>query len=303
VWLDATRIGDRYLDNLPAPFRWALPLTSSGASLEKIPPHDGGFPALTEIVDIDATAGVDHDAYVHARNIVRGDGAVAIRTQLAGLTAEDADRALQAYWRGQLDWLTPDKVSWSYDERRQAVSLEATGAGNPGWEDFEDKRHSLTIPHAGFYPPTPLRRPKDQDQTAPWLVDFPHFRCSATTIHLPKPGGKFVWSLYAEPMNRRLGGFLYWRNSGLSGNIVRTVMSTHTYEPEATPAEAQIVNRAIPNFNNNMSSISEETTTDSMKRVSSKLPFDDMVDWLNAPTPCSPPPEPSIWVLDASSAP
>lgn len=298
VWLDATRVGDRHLDNLPSPYRWALPLNASGAALEKIPPHDGGFPDLIEIVDVDATAGIDHDAHARLRNILRGDEAFAIRTQLASLTAEDADRALKTYWRGQADWVTPDKVSWSYDERRHAVSLELVGDGNPGWKDYAEKGHSLTITHAGFYAPDPLRRPKNQDQAAPWLVDFPHFRCSATTIHLPKAGGKFGWSLYAEPMNEWLGGFIYWRNSGLSGNIVRTVMSTHTYEPEATPAEAEIVNSAIPNFNNNMSSISEELPANIIKTVSSTLPFDDSVDWLNAPTPCSPAPEPSVWVLD-----
>lgn len=288
VWLDATRVGDRHLDNLPSPYRWALPLNTWGVGLQRIPPHDGGFPALTEIVDIDATAGVDHDAHVHFRKIVRGEEAFAIRTRLAAMTPDDTDRALKAYWRNEADWVTPDKVSWAYDERRQAVSLELAGDGDPGWKGDATKGHSLTIPHAGFYPPDVLRRPKDQDQAAPWLVAFPRFRCSATTIHLPKAGGKFGWSLYAEPMNRRLGGFLYWRNSGLSGNIVRNVMSTHSYEPETTPQEAEVVNRAIPNFNNDMSNIAEEPPANIIKGVSSKLPFDDGVDWLNAPTPCSP---------------
>lgn len=289
VWLDPTRVGDRYLDNLPAPYRWALPLTPSGTGLENIPPRDGGFPSLIDIAEIDATSGVDHDAHVRFRNILRGDEAIAIRAQLAGMTAEDADRTLKAYWRSQVDWVTPDKVSWSYDERRQAVSLELTGDGDPGWTGDARQGHTLTILGAGFYRPDPLRRPKDQDQTAPWRVNFPRFRCWATTIRLPKAGGGFGWSLYAEPMNQRLGGVLYWRRSGFSGNVVRTVMSSHTYEPEVAPDEAAIVNRAIPNFNNNMSNVAEETPANIIRGVSSKLPFDDDVDWLAAPAPCSPP--------------
>ncbi len=289
LWLDGTRGGDRYLDNLPAPFRWALPLTAAGASLEKIPPREDAFPALIEITDIDATAGADHDAHVRLRNIIRGDEAFVIRTQLAAMTADDADRALKGYWRSQADWVTPDKVSWSYDERRRALSLEFAGDGNPGWKGDAKRGHNLAIAHAGFFPPDPLRRPKDQDQSAPWLVDYPHSRCSATTIHLPKAGSGLGWSLYAEPMNVRLGGWLYWRNSGFNGTIVRTVMSTHTYEAEAKVEEAEVVNRAIPNFNNNMSSISEEPPRQVIRGVSSKLPFGDDVDWLNAPAPCSPP--------------
>jgi hypothetical protein len=289
VWLDATRVGDRNLDNLPSPYRFALPLNNSGATLEKIQPHDDRFPSITGIEDIDATAGVDHDAKVHLRNIVRGDEAFTIRTQLAGMTADDADRALKTYWRSQVDWITPAKVSWSYDERRQALSLELDGEGNPGWKGDAEKGHSLIIDGAGFYPPDPLRRPKDQDQSAPWAIAYPRFRCWATTIHLPKANSKFGWSLYAEPMNQRLGGFLYWRNSGLNGNILRTIMSTHSYEPEVTPEEAQIVNRAIPNFNNNMSNVAEETTDNIITGVSKTLPFDDGVDWLNAPNPCFPP--------------
>lgn len=90
-------------------------------------------------------------------------------------------------------------------------------------------------------------------------------------------------------MNQRLGGILYWRNSGISGNVVRTVMSRHSYEPEATPEEARLLNQSIATFNNNMSSIAEESPENVVTGVSTELPFDDKVDWVNAPSPCSPP--------------
>ncbi len=96
VWLDPTRSGDRYLQNLPSPYRWALPLVASGAALESIAPHDDGLPALISDVDIDASAGFDQDAHVHMFNILHGDQAFAIQAQLAGMTADDADRALKA---------------------------------------------------------------------------------------------------------------------------------------------------------------------------------------------------------------
>jgi hypothetical protein len=133
-----------------------------------------------------------------------------------------------------------------------------------------------------------LRRPSEQDQSAPWFINFPRWRCWATTIRLPSTASKFAWSLFADGMNRRLGGTLYWRASGMNGNVVRTVMSSHNYEPEATPEEAAIVNRAIPNFNNHMSSISESVTASAVRTASQQMPFRDDEDWLNAPRPCSP---------------
>ena len=290
VWLDGARLGDRYLDNLPSPYRWALPLNAQGADLEKIPARDRGYPLITELVDIDATAGLDQDARVSLKTIVRGDEAFVVRTKVAGLSAEDADRALKSYWRQQIDWLPPDKVSWSYDERPMALTLSAVGRGNPGWKGDAAQGRDLGIPHAGFFPPDPLRRPLDQDQSAGWTNDFPRFRCSATTVRLPRPGGGFAWSLYADPMNRRLGGVTYWRASSLDANVVRAVMSTHSYEPEVSPEEAKVVNAAIPGFNNNQSSISEEKSAGGPTRQkASRPPFDDTIDWLAAPTPCSPP--------------
>jgi len=285
LWLDGTRHGDAYLDNLPSPYRWALPLTGQGSDLEHIEPRDVAFPILTAVMDIDATAGVDQDARITAKHILRGDEAVAIQTQLTGLSAEDADRTVKSYWRQQLDWATPDKAGWSFDKRRMALTLDFTGRGNPGWTGNASDGHSLTISGAGFYKPDILRRPSDQDQSAGWVVEFPRFRCWATTIRLPKAGNRLAWSLYAEPMNKRLGGVAYWRTSGFSGNIVRTVMSSHTYEPEATPLEAAALNREIPNFNNNMSSVTEQSPS-SVAKTSTTLPFGDTTDWLNAPAPC-----------------
>lgn len=287
-WLDGTRLGDRSLDTLPTPFRWALPITEKGTELERIAPHDTDFPMFTSIADIDQSKGVDKDARVLLRNIVRGDEAFAIRTSLAGLSKDDADRVLKTYWGTQASWVTPDRVSWSYDERRMAVALSITGTGNPGWKGNAKKGHRLDIIGAGFYAPDPLRRPQEQDQTAPWNVPYPLYRCWATTIRLPEPGSKFAWSLSADPMYRKLGGFTYWRASGHNGAIVRTVMSKRAYEAEASQREAAIVNKAIPTFNNNMSQVSEELISERSAGNKQVLPFDDNVDWLNQPIPCSP---------------
>ncbi|MBU6267985.1 MAG: transglutaminase family protein [Sphingomonadales bacterium] len=286
AWLDATRMGDRFLDNLPVPFRWALPLAAPEPKLERIEPRDTGFPTLVGLVDIDATAGLEQDAQITASNIIRGDEAFLIRTQLSSLPGQDADRALKRYWQKQFDWALADKVNWAYDERRMAITLSMVGRGNPGWTGNDTEGHRLAIFGAGFYAPDSRRRPLEQDQSANWALEFPGFRCWATTVHLPKPGGFRKWSLYAEPMNERLGGVDYWRASGMNGSIVRTVMSRRSIKPELTPQEVQAVNRAIPNFNNDQSNIAEVSPA-SVLKSSQVLPFADGVDWINAPRPCN----------------
>ena len=269
------------------PFRWALPITRDGASLERIAPRDTGLPQFTGIAEIDQRQGTNRDAHVSLRNILRGDEAFVIKSHLAGLSKDDADRALKVYWKGQASWATPDKVSWSYDEVRMAITLGLEGTGNPGWKGNATQGHYLDIMGAGFYQHDPLRRPRDQDQTAPWSVQYPRFRCWATTIRLPSPASGSAWTLSADPMYRKLGGFLYWRASGQSGTVVRTVMSTRSYEAEVPPREAAIVNKAIPTFNDNMSRVSE-IAGQGTAVTAQTLPFDDKVDWLARPAPCSP---------------
>jgi len=164
------------------------------------------------------------------------------------------------------------------------------GKGKPVWSGDDKQGHSLTIMGAGFYPPDIRRRAPEQDQAVPWLnADFPRFRCWATTIRLPISSPKWHWTLFADPVDVRLGGTSYWRASGMNGNIVRTVMSRNVYQQEFSSAEARIVNDAIPTFNNKQSSIYQETGKPSTPAKRSILPFGDSEDWVGSAAACSAP--------------
>jgi hypothetical protein len=292
-WLDGTRLGDRYLDMLPAPsFRWALALRTAGSELEKIAPVPFKRPQYIGFVDIDASAGFDRPAKVKARNVLRDDEAFATRTQLAGMSAQDADRAVRDYWREEMGWVEADKVAWSYDERRTTLQLSVEGEGKPGWKGDATSGRRLDIPGAGFFPPDLRRRPKEQDQTAPWATNFPRFKCTAATIRLPTADAGMRWMLYAEPMDRSLAGTAYWRASGMKADIVRTVLSTRIDRPEIGADEARQANDAIPGFNNNISNVYEEKAQGKVKPDPAReiLPFGDAVDWATGnPPACSAP--------------
>lgn len=285
-WLDGTRLGDRYLDMLPAPgFAWTLPIRQDGGNLEAVPPTAFSRPQYIGVMDLDASGGFDRPAKVSLQYIMRGDEAFSLRSNLAALSAEDTQRALRSYWRQQENWVEPDSVDWRYDERRKTIRLSVSGTARPDWSGNDKDGHSLTIWGAGFSPPDTLRRPREQDASAPWLTDFPRFRCWASTIHLPKPSGRWTWSYEADAMNRNIGGVMYWRQAGMRGNVVRTVMSRSVELPEITAEQAKVQNDAIPGFNNNMSSVFETDVAPS-KPSARGLPFADGVDWVEDDRAC-----------------
>jgi len=289
-WLDGTRLGDRYLDRLPAPsFRWALALRQSGGDLEPVTPQALDRPEFVGFVDIDASAGVDKPAKIKAQHIMRQDDAYAIRLQLSAVAAEDADRSLRNYWRQQMNWVEADAVSWQYDERNATLLLTLSGEGKPEWKGDAKEGHRLTLIGAGFFAPDQRRRAKEQDQTAPWATEFPRFKCWATTIRLPVAAPGRRWDYYADPMHLSMGGRAYWRASGLKGNILRTVMSSRVYLPEISATEAREVNDRIPGFNNNMSSVFEEDRASGGKATTDPLPFADDMDWTGDDSVCAAP--------------
>lgn len=284
-WLDGTRLGDRYLDMLPTPgFEWALPISQEGGDLEPVQQTAFVRPQYVGVMDMDASAGFDRPAKVSMQYIFRGDEAFALRTNLIALSREDAERALRSYWRQQENWVEADQVDWRYEERRKTISLSVTGTARPDWSGNNKEGRSLTIWGAGFIPPDTLRRPREQDASAPWLTDFPRFRCWASTIRVPKAGAGRTWSYDADAMNRKIGGVVYWRKSGMRGDVIRTVMSRSVEIPEITADEAKAQNEAIAGFNNNMSSVFEADSP-STQSVGA-LPFGDGVDWATDDSAC-----------------
>jgi hypothetical protein len=287
-WLDGTRLGDRHLDMLPPPaFEWGLPLSARGSELVKAEPETSRYPETISVVDIDATGGFSKDATWTVKNVLHGDAATAINTTLASVSPVDADRAVKSYFRQSMSDVEPEQVSWHYDERHAAIVLGMKGTGKVDWDGDGHDGHSLTLIGAGFYAPSKMERPKDQDQSAAWSVTYPKFRCYATTVHLPPPTAGFHWTYSSKPVDRRLAGVIYWRQAGLQNNVVRTVMSSQSFARELSASEAAQANQEIPTFDNNMSSVEETSSADAQRAA--PLPFTDEPDWLANPAVCSPP--------------
>jgi hypothetical protein len=291
-WLDGTRQGDRDIARQrPVPYRWVLPLRQEGAGLEAVAAGVPRQPDLVEYIDIDQRAGIDKPAKIVARNILRGDETYQLRVQLAGMTAQDADRAVQTYWRQQAGWVDVDKVGWRYDEAHAALVLTLEGTGRTEWKGSDEDGWSHYLFGAGFYAPDNRKRPRDQDQAAPYAINFPRFRCYATVLRLPRPTGDWHWNVAGKRVNRTLGGVAYWRGISLIDNVVRSVQSSHSLVPEISAAEANILNAAIPGFNTSMTRVDQDSSLQAdVGRPEPMLAKGDEIDWLDDATPCDGPP-------------
>ena len=288
-WLDGTRLGDGNLALLPPPpSRWALSLREKGGPLEPIAAVPGPAPQSVLAMDIDASAGFAATARVKATQVIRGDEAFVLRTQLAALAPADADRQLQAFWKGSADWLTPEAAAWRVSPQDGALVLTVVGTGKTDWEDYDKGKRSLDIAGAGFTPPDEFKRPKDQDQEAPWAVEFPRYRCWATTIHLPPAGAGLAWGYRSAAVDRRFAGAGYYRAALLRGGVMRTVMSRRAVVREITAGEAGRVNVDLPKFDNNISQVFEVTRTPAAEvTVSAAAAFLlAPIDWAAPDAPC-----------------
>lgn len=262
-WLDGTRLGDRRLAALPRPsFRWALPLRAEAVDLETVSAEAPDLPQSIMVEDVDASAGFGVPAKVSAEQVLRGDDMLQLRTQLSSLPHEDAERAVKAYWRRELSWAEPTTAAWRYDELQKLMVLSMSGEGKLGWEGDDQDGRSLDIDGAGFTPPSEFHRPKEQDQDAPWLTDFPAYKCWVTSIKLPPETAKWRWDYAAGPVNTHLGGIAYWRVASLQGGVMRTIMSKKTYLAEISAAEARDVNQRLPSFDNNISRVFQSKATE-----------------------------------------
>jgi tetratricopeptide (TPR) repeat protein len=197
----------------------------------------------------------------------------AVRAQLAALSPEDAQRAVKALFHTSNGWADADTGAWRYDESQQALILTATGTGKPGWEGDAKDGRTLDIADAGFTPPDRLHRPKEQDQTAPWLTRFPRFRRWTTIVRLPPPDPGKHWDYTAKSVDTRLGGVAYWRQAQLSHGIMRTTMSIRTYLPEISSAQAKEIEDRLPTFDNKVSRVLE-VAGDAPSTTSMDLPPD-----------------------------
>ncbi|MDE2487896.1 MAG: DUF3857 domain-containing protein [Alphaproteobacteria bacterium] len=237
-WLDGTRMGDTQLAALEIyPYGWDLPVRAHGAELE----HQDR-PALSRASDdvtmqVDASAGLDVPAKVHVDMLIRGDLAYAGQQLLAALPPQQATQVLKDDFAKQYDWLQASKVAWSYDPAHRTLLETVDAAGRMDWQADTEGRpiHWFEVEDGQFGRLKPIRRPKEQDQSAPYARSFPFYNRWATTVTLPK-GVDF--GIDAPDIRVQWGGYELERRTRIVGRTVVMYRSGRGLTPQISAAEA-----------------------------------------------------------------
>lgn len=235
-WLDATRVGDRDLDDIPLPdYHWVLPMRPAGAQLEKVEARPFETPTFEIVERFDASAGLDALAAAHVEQIVRGDAAIVLHAGLASAGRADAERTLREQWRQQIPWVEPKTVDYAYEDARHVLRLTMDGEAKMDWAHNSDVRE-FPVPDSTLGFNATFAREPGPYSDAPFAVAYPVFNRWTVQIRLPAKGAGFVLGGGAAPdIDKVIAGHRYVRHARIEGGVV-TMVAEEVSEAREFPA-------------------------------------------------------------------
>ena len=238
-WLDATRMGDRDLDDIPLPdFHWVLPLRPQEAQLEKVEPQPFDVPAYESLERLDASAGLDTPAPAHIEHINRGDAAVVWRVALEAVGRADAERSLKEQWRQQYSWIDPKTVDYAYDEARHLMRLTMDGVAKMDWTHNSDVRDfDIADSSLGFN--AAFKREPGPHADAPFAVNYPAYDKWTVQVILPRQGAGFRLAGAPAVVDQVVAGRRYQRSARIEQGVATAVAEELSLAPEFPSADAQ----------------------------------------------------------------
>ena len=231
-WLDGTRSGDTSLEGLRVPdFGWGLPIVAQGGALVRMRPAAFDAPTEAMNVRVDATAGIDAPAPIHAELVLRGDTAVSTHMAYSNLPAESRDSGLRAYWREQFDDAEITTTSEVFDPQTREVHLVMDGRLRMNWRNGNYRLDNVAVGYRADF-----TRDPGPDSDAPFVVPFPFYRSTSETIQLPA-GERFRLS-GGDEINQTVAGLVYTRRASLTGSVFTVEATEKSIAPEFPAAEA-----------------------------------------------------------------
>ncbi len=285
-WLDGTLppVAEPSLD--PAlPYRWTLPLTAEGSSIQRQAWLPAERPDEVTLFDIDARTGFDEPARITQTTIVRGITGLQQYAELSALTSGQLLNSVRQHWIGNT-WQTIEDARWRYDAGAQASILTVIGSGTVDWSSHGAGR-SLTLPGGGFNPPPRRVRPAEQDQDAPYYT-APSYSCHVTTVRLPEATQASHWS-FNTSFDTRIFARTHYRAFDLRDGAIRMVRGSRIEQQEIDAADVQRDNARIAAFDNSMASITYDPTRSTpLSAWNRRVPATDEIDWTADRVPCLP---------------
>lgn len=267
------------------PYRWILPLTPQGSSIERLPWSPPKRPDNITLFEIDSRAGFDKPAQISTTTIVRGLDGLRQQSQFSALTSSELLTGFRQQAAGNTSWQTIDEVKWHYDLKAQASVLTIKGTRNVDWEDYGKGAKALALPGGGFNLPNKRIRAADQNQNIPFL-NTSEYNCYVTTVRVPSTTNVDQWSSKSGFSNR-IFGRNYYRAFDFKGDAVRMVSGSRVELLEIDAATAKADNERIAKFDNSKGYIFYEPTSKNYG-VSNKvaIPTTSEIDWTAPEVPC-----------------
>jgi hypothetical protein len=274
-WLDGTLPPVAPPSATPVlPYRWTLPLTAQGGSIEHLEWRPPDRPDELSLHEIDARAGFDQPARITNTTITRGIKGLQQQVQLSGVTPGQLLNGIRQQAVGDT-WQTIDDVQWRYDEDAQASILTISGTGMVDWDG------------GGFSPPERRVRAADQDQNLPYYNE-PEFDCRVTTVRLPEATNPAHWS-FNSTFSTRLFGQHYYRAFEMRDGAISMIRGFRVEQPEIEAANAQRDNARIAGFDNSMAwAYYDPTGNRFATRNAGRVPATYEIDWTAGNVPCLP---------------
>jgi transglutaminase-like putative cysteine protease len=266
------------------PYRWVLPLTMQGSSLEHVDWHPANRPDQITLIDIDARTGFDAPAHVVSTSILRGIEGLQQDVQLSGATSDQLVNAFRQNLVGGT-WQTVEDVKWRYDQNAQASVLTISGTWKLDWEDDGEGARSLALPGGGFNPPERRGRAADQDQSLPYH-NKPEYTCYVTTVRLPTSTRSGQWA--SKPgFDTHIFGRNYYRAFSLRDGAIRMIGGSRIEQEEIDAATARQDNGRIATFDNSMGYIFFNPAGQQNPIAGgANIPATDEINWTADDVPC-----------------
>ncbi len=283
-WLDGTLppVAGPSLEPV-MPYRWTLPLTAQGRSIEPLTWSAPDRPDEVTLHELDAREGFEQPARITNTTITRGIKGLQQQVQLSGVTPAQLLGALQQKMVGDT-WQTIDDVKWRYDVKAQASVLTISGTGTIDWDDDGGGAKSLTLPGGGFSPPERRVRPAEQNQELPYYNE-PEYDCSVTTVRLPQSTKADQWSHNTRFLTQ-IFGRTYYRTFELRDGAMRMIRGSRVEQQEIDATSAKRDNGRIAAFDNSMASISYDPAGKRSAKADPSVPATYELDWTADNVPC-----------------
>jgi len=245
-WLDGTRTGDRSgLEALrPPPHRWALPVRTAGADLERIvvPPLEA--PQIESKLRFDASKGLDTRAGVAMSTRLTGDAANAMRRMVAVTPRTDLERTFRQQMSAGMSWIEVERVEWQDDAQNDAFMIRLNGTADLDWRKNPDLgMREYRVVNANNQAPGFPRREPGPNRDAPYAVPFPFYIRATTEVVLPAGGKGFT--VRGPSGQETVGGMELVRASAIDGGVARFTTDMRSLRPEISAADAEAATRTM----------------------------------------------------------